>query len=37
MNEKGQLRVNENLEVLGAEGVFAVGDCNDVNVSSFII
>ncbi|XP_076807056.1 ferroptosis suppressor protein 1-like [Clavelina lepadiformis] len=29
MNERGQLKVNENLEVVGANNVFAIGDCND--------
>jgi len=33
MNDKGQLQVNENLEVVGLDGVFAVGDCNDLDVS----
>lgn len=33
MNEQGQLKVNECLQVVGRDDVFAIGDCNDIEVS----
>lgn len=35
MNAKGQLKVNDKLQVEGNENIFAIGDCNDYDVSYF--
>jgi len=32
MNERGQLKVNECLQVVGRDDVFAIGDCNDIEI-----
>ena len=34
MNAKGQLKVDDKLQVIGTKNIFAIGDCNDYNVSS---
>ena len=37
MNKRGQLKVNEFLQVEGYNDIFAIGDCNNFDVSKFFL
>ena len=37
MNKRGQLKVNEFLQVEGYNDIFAIGDCNNFDVSILLI
>ena len=37
MDEKGQLKVNKHLQVEGHDNIFALGDCNNADLSKTTI